>query len=137
MMINQGVQFAAVETKVFHAHVLPSSRAEDGHVGFDAVRAQQHADKVLDAQRLVSLDVVYAARDMSVDRFFHYLRDIVDVEVLPDLFAGGERERLSVADSPQQIGYQSILILILILTVHRREYEMKERSILARGREIA
>ena len=136
MMVNQGVQFAAVELEYLHTLVLAFRRSEDAHVGSDAMGFEEHTDEALDTQRLVALNVIDSAGDLPVKGFFHNRRYLIDIQILPHLPARGKGEALLVPDGTQQVGYQSILILILILTVHRRQNEMQERHRAGGGREI-
>ena len=134
MMVNQGVQFAAVELEYLHTLVLAFRRSEDAHVRCDAVGFEKHTDEVPDTQRLIALDVIDATGDLPTDSFLHNARHFIDIQILPHLPARGKGEALLVPDGTQQVGYQSILILIL--TVHRRQDEMKESHRIGCGREI-
>lgn len=134
MMVNQGVQFAAVELEYLHTLVLAFCRSEDAHVGSDAMGFEEHTDEALDTQCLVALNVIDSAGDLPVKGFLHNRRHLIDIQILPHLPARGKGEALLVPDGTQQVGYQSILILIL--TVHRRQDEMQERHRAGGRREI-
>lgn len=105
MMVNQGVKFAAVELEYLHTLVLAFLRSEDAHVGCDTVGLEKHTYEAFDTQRLIALDVVYTTLDMLGYRFLHYTRHLIDIKILPYLFARGKGEALFVPYGTKQVGY--------------------------------
>ena len=125
MMVNQGVQFAAVELEYLHTLVLAFRRSEDAHVWCDAIGFEEHTDEALDAQRLVALNVIDSAWNVLVYSFLYNQWYFVNIKILTYLLTRGERKLLAFSYCIQHVWYEPILVFIF--TIDCRQDEMKKR----------